>query len=246
MLTRLSTRIFQDELIYSSFDRRGANQEAGIASKELIIMKKISGILFFASLMLLFSGQNSVAAIVEGPDFGRLKTFVDLNTDRIWLDLDNFNDYDWNTYQMVAEAEAYGFIFAKYTDVVTLLNSLPLDSGQFEYYKGIMGYYHYVNPTIGDGFDIIWGSYKINDQFTGWAYTYGDPVYWDYWEYASPKTWDLHDPKMNIWAYRHGLAIIISGASSGLTNSGPVTYIISYTGAATVTLTAADVTLTDL
>ena len=208
-----------------------------------VIMKKLSIILFFAGLLLLFGSHHAMAAIAEGPDFGRFTTFVDMDTGYIWLDLDNFNDYNWDTYQMVAEAEANGFTFANYDHVVTLLNSLPLHSGQFEQYKQIMGYYHYVHPTIGDGFDIIWGSYKINSTYVGYAYTYRNPVYDDHWTYQSPRTWDLHDPKMNIWAYRKELAIIISPPSAMLTKSGPVTYGVTYIGADTVTLTAANVKL---
>ena len=82
--------------------------------------------LFAASAAQLFAASAVHAGpVVNHADVNGLRTFQDLGTGLIWVDLDNF--FNQSTSQMRASVELAGFTFAESSRVEELLSSLPLD-----------------------------------------------------------------------------------------------------------------------
>lgn len=164
-------------------------------------MKKL--LVFFIILFISFGSYNSKADIIDYNNIGGFGTFKDLNTRRVWLDMDSF--FNMSTNDMVAAANVAGFTFATETDVLELIFSLPLANGEFESYKQIMG--------DAPNRELIWGSYYISDTLVAWAHT-NEPTGNDYWQYTGDpneyRNWDNipntnNYPEytdMNIWAYQ--------------------------------------------
>jgi hypothetical protein len=137
------------------------------------------------------------AAITQHADVGGFRTFQDLNTGRVWLDLNNFFNASPNS--MIASAAAGGFTFATRSDVEQLLGSLPLGGGRWSTYKSIMG--------DAPNRELIWAVYQDGgDPPFGWAF-----AHWNY------STWGFADDKisgnvvqnangryadLNLWAYK--------------------------------------------
>ena len=67
---------------------------------------------------------SAQAGVIDHADVGGFRTFQGTNTGRVWLDQNNF--FDETTNQMIAQANAAGFTFARRSDVDALLGSLPL------------------------------------------------------------------------------------------------------------------------
>lgn len=112
------------------------------------------------------------ANIIAVPDVDGLQAFEDTNTGLTWLGLANF--YDESPDQMMVTAEAAGFTVANLAQVQTLLNSLPLTSGQWPSYAAIMG----SAPNRG----LIWGDFAdpSNPTHQEWAYAYSPDQVWSY------------------------------------------------------------------
>jgi hypothetical protein len=147
------------------------------------------------------------AAIVNSADVAGLTTFQDLNTDRIWLDLNNF--FNETTNQMVATANAAGFTFATEADVHQLLDTLPLTGGEWPTYAAIMGQ--------APNRDLIWGSYDDGGDPYGWAFSFNGDTVWTFVNNAFGGNdvpnggTDFAD--MNIWAFQTGVVTAPEPAS---------------------------------
>ena len=164
-------------------------------------MKKIYVVLLSVVIAFCFTGQ-AYAMIVNSADVNGFRTFQDSNTNRIWLDVDNFFNLTPN--QMISAASAQGFIFAGKTDVEQLLYSLPLStSAEWDVYQPIMG--------DAPNRNLFWGAYDDGNgpERVGYAYSYREIPGWRFLDSAADGDviqngdWvDLAD--MNIWAYRNG------------------------------------------
>ena len=162
---------------------------------------------FFLLLAVLFLSLNVQAAVINDADIGGLRTFQDTYTGRVWLDLDNFYNadatYGLTGFQMISAAEAAGFTFAQQSDVEELLNTLPLNGGEWGSYSSVMGYSHPRN--------LIWGMYDDGDGNPyGWAWSSnGYDVSWNYRNNASDANiiqnyWIPGAIDLGIWAYKNG------------------------------------------
>jgi len=148
------------------------------------------------------------AQVVAGGSVGGLGTFVDVNTNRVWLRLDNFFDKSAN--EMLATAQAQGFSFATKADVNQLLGSLPLTGGQWSSYAAIMG--------SAPNRDLMWGAYEgSNVSSVGWAWSYSDEKLWtvidDVDSSASIPNEGGTDADLNLWAFKTGTPSVPEPAS---------------------------------
>lgn len=132
-----------------------------------------------ALLALLAVTGASQAGIVASAPVNGLTTFADTNTGTVWLRMDNFFDpvtatttFNYNT--MVGAAQAAGFTVANETQLHVLLDSLPLNSGQWPTYASIMGF--------GDPRDLIWGALAgwQDDVATPFAFAFSGDDSWTY------------------------------------------------------------------
>ena len=138
------------------------------------------------------------ATISDLPAEGGYGRFLDQNTGRVWLDLNNFFDQSYN--QMAAAATAAGYTLATEADVQGLVNTLPLGAGQWPTYASIMG----GAPNRA----LIWGGYDTGGSGVyGWGWSFdGDTV----WSFSSSSPFAKGDvpnggteyADMNIWAFK--------------------------------------------
>ncbi len=140
---------------------------------------------------------SSQAQVVDNADVAGFRTFKDLSTGRVWLDLNNFAFQTPN--QILAAINPAGFTLANRADVEQLLGSLPSPGPNFAAYDAIIG----GSPVR----NLFWGSYDDGD---------GDPNEFGYaWAYDSDFSWnvfdqsvqgnDLGNPEMgdlNMFAYQ--------------------------------------------
>lgn len=159
--------------------------------------------------LVLCVASSANATVINFSDVSGLTTFKDTNTGRIWLDMDNFfNDLataGTTGFDMITAAANAGFTFATRADVEQLLDSLPLDGGQWSSYASVMGY--------GVPRKLIWGMFDDGDGNPyGWAYAYSSMTRWGY---ASNAT-DANAVQnlgadgavdMGIWAYQTGTPV---------------------------------------
>jgi len=148
--------------------------------------------------------QAAHANVVNSADVAALRTFQDSSTGRIWLDMDNFFDADATSgitgNAMIAAAQAAGFTFATKSDVEQLLNTLPLDGGQWTSYANVMGYGH---PR-----QLIWGMYDdLNGDPFGFAWAWSDSFSWSYADDVTSANAVQNEGAngavdMGIWAYK--------------------------------------------
>jgi hypothetical protein len=148
------------------------------------------------------------AQVVAGGTVGGFGTFVDVNTNRVWLRMDNF--FDESADQMLAAAQAQGFSFATQADVNQLLGSLPLNGGQWSSYAAIMGQ----APTR----DLIWGAYEgSNPGSVGWAFAYSDYQAWSVIDNVdssgSIPNEGSPEADLNLWAFQTGTPSVPEPAS---------------------------------
>ena len=140
-------------------------------------MKKFSNCL--AALMACAGftvADGASAGVIDSPDVAGHRTFVDTNTGRTWLDMDNFFDRATGTSTftgsgMMAAAAGAGFTVAGRADVEELLGSLPLTGGEWPGYASVMGY--------GAPRELIWGLYQVPSD-AGWAYAYSSDIVWGF------------------------------------------------------------------
>ena len=166
-------------------------------------------ILGLVAVGLLAGPMASNASVIDAADVGGLRTFVDTNTGRQWLDMDNFFDptatFGTSGNDMISAATAAGFTFATRADVEALLSTLPLGGGLWSSYASVMGY--------GIPRQLIWGMYDDgNGNPYGWAYAYSDDTSWGYADDATNADGIQNDGSagavdMGIWAYRVGTPV---------------------------------------
>jgi hypothetical protein len=163
--------------------------------------------LFLAALLGLASTTVN-AQVVAGGTVGGLGTFVDVNTNRVWLRLDNF--FDESADDMLAAAQARGFSFATHADVTQLLGSLPLTGGQWSSYAAIMG--------SAPNRDLMWGAFEgSNAGSVGWAWSYSDEHFWtiidDVDSSANIPNEGGPEADLNLWAFQTGTPSVPEPAS---------------------------------
>jgi hypothetical protein len=164
-------------------------------------MKSIRVALTLAfSLSLLGVAQ---AGVINSADVSGLKTFQDTNTSRVWLDLNNFynaaSSSSLTGFQMIAAAQSAGFTFATSSDVRQLLDTLPLDGGQWQSYANVMGY--------GVPRKLMWAMYDDGTNPYGYAYAYRSDSQWGIVDDAQnagiiPNNGDAGSMDLGLWAYQ--------------------------------------------
>jgi hypothetical protein len=147
-------------------------------------------------------GAPAGATVVDGPEVAGYRTFIDENTSRLWLDLDNFSDDSYTA--MASKAAAAGFQVATREEVEVLLAGLPLESGQWYDYAPVMGR----SPDR----ELIWGAYlSVYPGTVAWAFAFGPgsgvvPGFWQQWTFADDSGYGLDAippfGDMDLWAYR--------------------------------------------
>lgn len=155
----------------------------------------------------MFSCVLAVAVLTAGPagaqvvnssDVAGLRTFQDVNTGRVWLDLNNFFGATAN--EMFAVASAAGFASASEADLNQLFSGLRLTGGEWAGYAAIMG--SAPNRTL------IWGAYGVTGGASRvpWSYSNDGDAGWT----VGDNTTDPNGVEnsgslyadMNIWAYQ--------------------------------------------
>ena len=157
------------------------------------------------TVLLAFSSMGAAqAGVVDSADVYGLKTFMDSNTGRIWLDMNNFFDvtatYGKSGNQMIDIAKNAGFTFAQRSDVEQLVGGLQ--GSEFGSYAPIMGY----GPQRG----FVWGMY---DDQNGDPYGYAYDYLGSGWNFVTDATYGHQIQNdggvgvvdMGLWAYRDAL-----------------------------------------
>jgi hypothetical protein len=158
----------------------------------------LSGALLAAACGLAMSGPAN-AAVVAGPTVAGLGTFIDTNTGRDWLRLDNF--FAETALQMQATANAAGFTVANEADVLQLTNSLPLAGGQWPAYAAVMG--------SAPNRQLMWGADNpAGSGNWGWAFAFNGDSAWTQVDNIFPGDQVPNNGNNfsdeNIWAFRTG------------------------------------------
>lgn len=171
---------------------------------------KLCAILRVAVLALLAAAAASAAVISSAP-IGGLSTFQDTNTFRTWVRLDNY--FNLSYADMKTDVESKGFTVADQAAVEQLLDSLPLNSGQWSSYAAIMG--------KAPNRDLIWGSFLPVGTTQAWAWSYVENSSWSYAPESGLGLGDVpnfnsEDADLNIWAYSAGGAAVPEPATIGL------------------------------
>lgn len=157
-------------------------------------MKKL-----IAVALLGLASTIANAQITAGGTVGGLGTFVDQNTGRVWLRMDNF--FEESADQMIATAQAKGFSIASEADLNQLLGNLPLGGGQWSSYAAIMGQ--------APNRDLIWGAYQGSWQGSvGWGWAYSHDGGWNVYDNSdsSSNIPNAGGPyaDLNLWAFQTG------------------------------------------
>lgn len=157
-----------------------------------------------AAAMAFAGGSQVLAApIVNHADVNGLRTFQDVGSGLVWVDLDNF--FNQSYLAMKASVEEAGFTVAPVGTVHGLLDSLSLvpSPAQWDSYSIIMG----STPNR----DFIWGAYEPEAASVSWAYAErGDAL----WTFLGDSGFPLGgvpnegrvDADMNIWAFQTNAA----------------------------------------
>ncbi|MEP7000107.1 MAG: PEP-CTERM sorting domain-containing protein [bacterium] len=165
-------------------------------------MKTVRMMFGCALAVAALSSTPAQAQVVNYADVAGLRTFQDVNTGRVWLDLDNFFGLTAN--EMFTIASSAGFASANATDLNQLFSGLPLNAGQWAGYSAIMG----SAPNRA----LIWGAYDVTGGTSTipWAYSYD---YETAWNVVGPSFDPNSVPNgggpyadMNVWAYQSVVA----------------------------------------
>ncbi len=175
-----------------------------------------------AIVLSLFMAGMASATVIDHVDVNGLKTFKDVETGRVWLDMNNFFDAAAengpNGLDMISTAQAAGFAFANKADVIQLLSSLPLTGGEWAGYASVMGY--------GIPRQVIWGMYDDQtDSPYGWAYAYNTYNAWgmddDVYDPATIVNEGLEGSRdLGLFAYHVGTSDVPEPASIALMGLG--------------------------
>jgi hypothetical protein len=155
-----------------------------------------------ALLALFLLGAAAHAAVVTHADVNGLATFQDTNTGLVWVGLGNFFNMGYPDMESIVTAA--GFTVADATQVHGLLDTLPLDAGQWPSYRAIMG-----GAPVRE---LIWGAYLPTSPNLNWAYAYSTDGVWSFDEATGvplgviPNA-DTPIADMNIWAFRTDSAV---------------------------------------
>ena len=150
-----------------------------------------------AGSMLAGSAQS---AIVAGPTLNGIITFTDTNTSRNWARMDTYFNKSHNS--MATDISGKGFTVAVFSDVDALLDTLPLDAGQWLGYAAIMG--------KAPNRDLIWGSFApvSGANQVDWAYSFLGDTSWTSFNVTVDAdiipNGGTNAADMNIWAFASG------------------------------------------
>lgn len=164
------------------------------------MLQTIKKALVVAAVCCVAAQTVFAGGIINGGNVNGYGTFIEVNTGRIWMDMDSF--FDKSTNEMVAAANLAGFTFATKADVQALLGGLLLTGGEWASYKAIM--------MDAPNREIIWGSYDDggNPSNSGWAFAYDFETSWTFSDGAvgnnTVPNGGTQFADMNIWAYREG------------------------------------------
>ncbi|MCG8685525.1 MAG: PEP-CTERM sorting domain-containing protein [Desulfobacterales bacterium] len=120
-------------------------------------MKKII-LLTAISLFLLSFSAPVYSSIIDGPDIGGQGTFIDEQTNLLWMDVDNYFGMSFN--EVKASLIGTGFEIATYAQVQSLFISAGTRYSHIAGIMGdapaygdrvIMGVYYYENPVLTGG-----------------------------------------------------------------------------------------------
>ena len=179
----------------------GILQEKACWANRRVALHKSSAIRAYAGRLApigttALTAVSAQAGVIDHADVGGFRTFQDTNTDRVWLELNNF--FGETTNQMIAQANAAGFTFALRSDVDALLGSLPLTGGEWPSYNAIM--------VGAPNRALIWGSYDSATFNAGWAYSFDSDTQWNFVDntvgYNNVPNGGSPFADMNIWAYQ--------------------------------------------
>lgn len=174
-----------------------------------------------ATITLSLASFCTQASVIDYTDIAGLRTFQDTNTGRVWLDMDNFFDAaatnGTSGNDMISIAQGAGFTFAAQSDVEQLLNTLPLDGGQWSSYAPIMGY--------GIPRQLIWGMFDDGANPYGYAWAWSASSSWSYLTDATDaniiqNAGSSGAVDMGIWAYRDNVSPVPVPAAVWLFGSG--------------------------
>lgn len=180
----------------------------------MISLRKVVAAAVLSGTMLAAPAN---AQIVNSGNVGALRTFQQVSTGRIWLDMDNF--FGMTANQMFAVAAGAGFTGATGADVSQLFAELPLGAGQWAGYAAIMG--------SAPNRRLIWGAYDVTGGAgqVSWGYAYNTSGNWKTAGNVNPNTlYNANNPPyqdMNLWAYQDGI-VTPEPASFFLLGSGLV------------------------
>lgn len=159
-------------------------------------MKSIRMLVGSALALAAFVAAPARAQVINSADVAGLRTFQDVNTGRVWLDLNNFFGKTAN--EMFAVASAAGFASANAADLNQLFSGLPLSGGQYASYASIMG--------NAPNRQLIWGAYDVTGAAGNipWAYTEGSSWTVSGVSYDANSVPNSGGPyaDMNIWSYQ--------------------------------------------
>jgi hypothetical protein len=163
----------------------------------------------------MLAARPASAQVVNYADVNGLRTFQDVATGRVWLDLNNFFNQTPN--DMVGTASSAGFTLANLADVEQLWLSMPLAAGEWASYVPIIG--------VAPNRSLFWGMFNVGTQSAqGWGYAFSSDPAWltatqaSDWNTTPNANGAFAD--MNLWAYQTGVVVTPEPATLLLLASG--------------------------
>jgi len=186
-------------------------------------MKKL-----IASGILALCAVSAHADVVAGGNVDGFGTFVDNNTGRTWLRLDNF--FGESPDQMVAAIQGSGFQLATYDDLAPLLASLtPLTNSGWVADATVMG-------SAADR-NIIFGAFAGSTAgMVGWAYGSDWDTVWSVLFDQAPSSFipngGTEAADMNLWAFQEKRSDRATQLAAGVPE--PTSWVLMLSGFAAV------------
>jgi hypothetical protein len=176
-------------------------------------MLRLTRVLAVLTLATAVGTSAASAQVANSTDVGGYRTFQDVNTGRVWLDLNNF--FGMSANQMFLAAINAGFTVANLGDINQLFSGLPLGSGQWSSYAPIMG--------SAPNRPLIWGAYLDANSSAGWAYAFEGMTFWQIDAGIDPDevpNQGTADADMNVWAFQPAVVATPEPGSLMLLASG--------------------------